>query len=197
MRSLFSKYPDEKLFTLLREDNTDAFDSIYERYFSDLYTTSVKRLGSREDAQEVVQDVFVVLYNKRKEIPHVENLAGYLHTLLKNKIIDRYRKQLAAKKNKDSFQYVQPVITHVLPETIVEKRLLDEVISKAIYSLPPRCRAVFLMSRMEELSHQSIAQRLSISISTVDKHIGKALKILRKQVVRWQLSESEFTELKN
>lgn len=181
---------DPELFELLKKGNTHAFDAIYQRYFIPLINTAYKRLQSREDAQEIVQDLFVQLYIKRTQIERIGNLAAYLHTLLRNRIIDHFRQQLAYKKHQSKLIKMQPSVVQEAASSKVDSKLLEEKISAAIDLLPQKCREVFLLSRVEQLSHQSIAKELDISVSTVEKHIIKALKVMREKVEKKHLNSA-------
>jgi len=173
---------DAELFQFLKRGNPGAFDEIYDRYFIPLLNTSFKRLRSREDALEMVQDVFVQLYMKRAQIEHTHNLPGLLHTLLRNKIIDRFREQLSRQKHYNQLQLLRTGVVEEAPEAIIDGKLLEQKIQAVIERLPEKCREVFLLSRSSHLSHQAIAEKLNISVSTVEKHIVKALKIVREHI---------------
>lgn len=186
---------DKELFELLKEGNPNAFDAIYQRYFIPLINTAFKRLHSKEDAQELVQDVFVQLYIKRAQIEHIGNLAAYLHTLLRNKIIDHFRQQIAHKKHHSKLTRMQVSVSQETASGTMDGKLLEEKINAAIDHLPQKCREVFLLSRVGHLSHQNIAKELDISVSTVEKHIIKALKLVRERVEKQHFNSAIFVWL--
>jgi len=179
---------DTELFQLLKQDDMHAFDEMYERHFIHLLNAAFKRLHSREDALEMVQDLFVQLYIKRKQIEYTYNVGGYLQKMLKNKIIDRFREQLVRKKHLYQLQQVKPETEPDAPEDNMDVKMLEQKIHAVIEQLPHKCREVFLLSRINNLSHQAIAEKLNISVSTVEKHIVKALKIVRKHVDHYQVN---------
>jgi RNA polymerase sigma-70 factor (ECF subfamily) len=179
---------DTELFQLLKQDDMNAFDEMYERHFISLLNAAYKRLHSREDALEIVQDLFVQLYVKRKRIEHTYNVGGYLQQMLKNRIIDRFREQLVRKKHLYQLQQMKPVTEPDAPEDNMDVKMLEQQIHAVIEQLPHKCREVFLLSRINNLSHQAIAEKLNISVSTVEKHIVKALKIVRKHVDHFQMN---------
>jgi RNA polymerase sigma-70 factor (family 1) len=183
---------DTELFQLLKQDDMNAFDEMYERHFIPLLNAAYKRLHSREDALEIVQDLFVQLYFKRKQIVHTYNAGGYLQIMLKNKIIDRYREQLVRKKHLYQLQQMKPVMEPDAAEDNMDVKMLEQQIHAVIEQLPHKCREVFLLSRINNLSHQAIAEKLNISVSTVEKHIVKALKIVRKHVDHFQMNTLLF-----
>ncbi|HEX6426325.1 MAG TPA: RNA polymerase sigma-70 factor [Niastella sp.] len=188
MTADYKKLTDTELFLLLKQDNMNAFDEMYERHFIPLLNAAYKRLHSREDALEMVQDLFVQLYDKRKQIEHTYNLGGYLQKMLKNKVIDRFREQLVRKKHFYQLQQMNPGAEHHAPEDHMDVKMLEQKIHAVIEQLPDKCREVFLLSRINNLSHQAIAEKLNISVSTVEKHIVKALKIVRKHVDHFQVN---------
>jgi RNA polymerase sigma-70 factor (family 1) len=179
---------DTELFLLLKQDDLHAFDEMYERYFIPLLNTAFKRLQSKEDALEIVQDLFVQLYFKRKQIEHTYNIGGYLQMMLRNKIIDRFREQLVRKKHLYQLHQQKWEDTSDAPEDNMDVKMLEQKIHAVIEQLPNKCREVFLLSRYNNLSHQAIAEKLNISVSTVEKHIVKALKIVRKHVDHFQVN---------
>ena len=175
-------YNDAELFQMLKQGDNYAFEAIYERYFIQLVNAAFRRLHSQDEALEVVQELFLHLYQKRTQIEHFDNLPAYLHTLLKNKIIDKFRVRMSREKHHRYLRRTQPSEVEAAPESIMDSKLLAMRIQSVIDQLPEKCREAFLLSRVEHLSHQGITERLNISISTVEKHIVKALKILRRQV---------------
>jgi RNA polymerase sigma factor (sigma-70 family) len=111
---------------------------------------------------------------------------------LKNRIIDRYREQLVRKKHLYQLQQMKPVMEPGAAEDNMDVKMLEQQIHAVIEQLPHKCREVFLLSRINNLSHQAIAEKLNISVSTVEKHIVKALKIVRKHVDHFQMNTLLF-----
>jgi RNA polymerase sigma-70 factor (ECF subfamily) len=89
---------------------------------------------------------------------------------------------MSREKHHRYLRQIQVSMVEEAPEAILDSKLLAKRIKAVIDSLPEKCREAFLLSRVEQLSHQGITEKLNISISTVEKHIGKALKIIRRQV---------------
>ena len=140
-----------------------------------------QKTASIDTAKECVQDVFLSLYHRKHELQTTSSLKAYLYTALQNKIYNHYQKQLTRLKHEsaasDNFLFAG---TNLSEE--YESKELYQQIDKRIQELPPQCRKVFLMSREEQLSYKEIAERLNISVNTVDQHIQKALRILRISV---------------
>lgn len=171
---------DSELFQLFLQGSEEAFNAIYEKYALQLLDEAYKRLQSKETAKEAVQEVFINLFLKRREIRYTQNLGGYLFTALRNKTLDIIRSDLLhathhrmLAKQQSSYFSIEDKLWH---------KELEARLQRSIQSLPDRCREVFLLNRYEGLSYKSIAQKLHISVNTVEKHIVKALRILRSQI---------------
>ncbi|OLY93835.1 RNA polymerase sigma-70 factor, ECF subfamily [Cnuella takakiae] len=172
---------DPELFCLLKEGQPSAFDIIYKRYYPQLYRAAWQQLGCHEYAEEMAQEVLVQLYQKRTAIGSTEHLSGYLFTLLRNRMVDLYRQQ-KRKQNLDlKLRQKQSIVTPPA-ELALESKQLAQDIEQTISRLPEKCRVVFRLSREQNLSNQEIADKMNLSVSTVEKHIAKALKKLREVV---------------
>lgn len=175
-------YSDQSLLNLVKQrDDKTAFAELYNRYWEQLLDTAFQRLKSVEAAEEVVQEVFVQLYVRRKAIHLTSSLNAYLKTALKYKIFNCYRAQQMHHK------YVEAMVTetftnHYSPHEALQGKELNEKIEAVTALMPKKCKEVFLLSRFEHLPHQTIAIRLGITISTVKKHLTKALRILRSEL---------------
>lgn len=168
----------DSLLSLLKQDDHEAFAIIYNHYWRSLLNYAHKRLANPEDAEEVVQEVFIRLWERRSEIEISTSLAAYLHSAIKYKIYNRYRYFLS-RKEAHKISGLTDVADAIQPIDALEFRELENSVRNAINALPSKCREVFVLSRNERLPNKTIAQRLGISVNTVEKHIGKALQLLR------------------
>lgn len=174
------QFSDAELIFQLKLGNENAFTEIYNRYWEVLLNAAYQRLRSREDAEEVVQEVLVSLYFRRKEIDPKSTLEAYLKTALKFKVIDTYRLQQLHYRHIDHL-IAETKPSPVTPDDQLEIKEFKSLILSRCEKLPEKCREVFMMFRFEELSHQEIAERSAISISTVKKHLHKAMVLLREE----------------
>jgi len=174
------KLSDNDLIVQLRMGNKNAFAEIYDRYWEILLNAAYQRLRSREDAEEVVQEVFVNLYFRRCEIDPKSTLEAYLKTALKFKVIDAYRVQQLHYRHIDNV-IAETNLLPITPDNQLEIKEFKQIILSACKKLPEKCREVFIMFRFGELSHQEIADREAISVSTVKKHLHKAMIFLREE----------------
>lgn len=179
------KCSDERLFGLVQEqDSQTAFAELYNRYWESLFEQAFQRLKSVDTAEELVQEIFVQLYARRKQVRLTSSVSNYLKTALKYKVFDIYRAREAHRKFLE--QAIVPVIDYEHPyEKLKDKELVRQV-ETAITLMPSKCREVFYMSRYEYLPQQVIAARLGITLSTVKKHLTKALRILRTELCSYR-----------
>lgn len=185
-RTDYNSLPDNELLSLVREDDFKAYESLYQRHWPRLFDAAYKRLGSRQKAEDILQDLFISLYKRRNEIDITVSLQSYLNQALKYKVLNEYRSNSVRTAFQKDF-FFGSVCKNDLAE-IFETKELSEKIENALSQLPPKCRQAFILSRNADLSNKDIAEQMQISVSTVEKHIVKALKILRDSVKQYQVS---------
>lgn len=187
MRKDFSTYTDEEVFLLVKQGHKDAFEDIYRRFWQELLDAAYRRVKVQETAMELVQSLLVNLYLKRESISLNTSLRNYLHTSLKNKVLNTVRSGLVRNTYQ---QHMLKASAPYQPDaaSTLQLKELQQQIDESCASMPEKCREVFYLSRKEHLSYQHIAKQLDISVNTVEKHMVKALKILRSR-----LKEHNFT----
>lgn len=176
-KALYENQTDTDLFAMIRQDDVKAFEELYRRYWTFLVDTAYKRLQCRERAEDLVQDLFVSLYHKRQAVEIAVSLKAYLGTALKYKILNEFR-SVHTRQAYQKSQFVKTIYQNDISGEI-EAKDLNRKVDQVLASLPRKCRAVFLLSRKGHRSNKDISQAMRISVSTVEKHIGKALKVLR------------------
>jgi len=158
--------------------NESAFIEVYEKYWQYLFNSGYKRLKSREVVEGMVQEVFVDLWQKRKILNINHSLESYLYTMMKYKVFNHV-KSLILKDKYNNFIANQPQSFG----SEVEEKLMFEELEKAfgevVEKLPPQAKKVYQMRHISGLKYAEIATKLEISVSTVEKHMIKAIKILR------------------
>ena len=168
----------------MQQDDQQAFAAIFERYWQLLVDFAFRRLQLQQDAEEIVQDVFIKLHERRHELDIHTSLNAYLHTAVRYRVYNKYRDWLKQRKsflipNLDDVDYSLPAV-----DTAAYKDM-ETSIRKAVLKLPEKCREVFLLSREQQLSNKEVAEKMGISVNTVEKHIGKALRILRIELDKY------------
>lgn len=178
--SNYNKLSDDELLALLKKSDSNAFAEVYNRYKVLLHTHAYKKLPDREEAKDIVQDVFTTLW-KNRENNAFNNLPGYLYTAVRNSVINHITRNGVKTRYITSIQNFS-ASGQIIADHLIREKQLAEIIEKEIEALPSKMRAVFELSRKEHLSHKEIAQRLDISEKTVDKQISNALKILKTRM---------------
>lgn len=169
---------DKILIKRLKEDDEAAITIIYNIYWKLLYASAFNILKNKELSEDLVQNIFINLWNNRKQLEIKVSLKSYLYAST------RYQVFAVIRKNKSISQIelsddVDNRIKKTSPETKLMFKELIEQINSVIDSLPNKCRKVYKLSREEQLSHKEISQKLNISTKTVENHITKALKTLK------------------
>lgn len=184
---------DLQLLVLVRKDNGLAFQEIYNRYWRALYNASYQKLQSTQLAEEMVQETFLNLYIKRETVQVTDSLSPYLHSVLKNKVIDEIRKQISSKKYQETLS-VQPPVTAITSHDLLEQKEVKEKIIEFSETLPEKCREVFLM-KQQDLSNKMIAEILQVSEKTVEGHVSRARKLLKNYMVELYLYSPIFISI--
>ncbi|OJW13199.1 RNA polymerase sigma-70 factor [Mucilaginibacter sp. 44-25] len=178
---VYKTISDEQLVLHLKDGDHAAFAEIYNRHWETMADAAYQRLRSREEAEEVVQEVFVSLYLRRAELSPKSSLIAYLKTALKYKVIDAYRAQEMHQRHIAGIVEYSITSGLVPDDGLCVKELQGEIM-RIVQTLPPKCREVFVKSRFEHLSHRFIAENMGISISTVKKHLYKATETLKSKL---------------
>lgn len=173
---------EERLITQLRQGSKDAFNQLYKTYWRQVYNFSRLYLNNLSVAEDVVQEVFVKLWESHDFIREGENFKGLLFIITRNLIFNQHRKSVNEEFYKMTVLAAMEQPDFNLEEEI-EARNLSEYIDQLIEEMPPRRREIFNLSRKENKSYKEIAELLQISERTVENQISEALKFLRKNVL--------------
>jgi RNA polymerase sigma-70 factor (ECF subfamily) len=177
----YDRLSDQKLAELLSDEDRNAFTQIFKRYNRILLIHAYKKLEQQEVAEDVVQEVFSILWQKRESISVSTNLSGYLYAAVKNKTLDIIARRRTEARYVDSLKHFVVNAT-ALTDHLVREKQMREIIEREIARLPSKMKVVFELSRNENLSHKEIASTLNLSEQTVTDQIKKALKILRTKM---------------
>jgi RNA polymerase sigma-70 factor (family 1) len=160
-------------------DDQAAFTSLYRRHWESLFVTTVRVIGNKEDAEDIIQEVFASLWNRRKALNLTGPLAGYLHASVKYKAINYIERNITRRHYLDVLSKAAGTGAPISPEVVLRVKEMQQLIQTVIGKMPPKMREVYQLSRQEHLTHREIAARLAISEETVKKHIQNALQLLR------------------
>lgn len=178
---------------LINGDKT-AIDSIYSAYHKRIYAFAYSYLKVKDDALDVVHEVFMKLWENRHNIEPDTKLEAFVFTITRNTVLSIFRKKASEKKYLDNLS-ILTVTEDLNTLNLLDYQFLKESIDQLIENLPPKRKQVFLISRNEGLSNKDIAQRLGISEKTVEDHITKALAFLREKMNKMGLIASLFAYL--
>lgn len=176
--SSLKQHTDTELFDLIKEGNAIAFAEIYDRYWALLYRHAYRLIKDQDLAQDVVQEVFVNLWDKINTIDLQFSISSYLYTAVRNKVLNLIQRDKVKNNYIESFaNFVAS--SEAITDHRLRERLLKEKIEKEVAALPSKMRQVFEMSRIQNMSHKQIAEELNLSDKTVKKQMSNAIKILR------------------
>ena len=180
------------LFEKVVRGDEAAFRLLFETYSRCLFHVAYYYLNSCESAEEVVLDVFTVIWQRRETLSHVEEPERYLYISVKNQALHYLRRGYV--QEKDSFSLYE---VELMPDSDTpEKKLMEEeyqmLIQQAIDSLPPKCKEVFRLVLSDKLKNREIADLLGISEKTVNIHIAKAYGRIAEYVNRQYKQVKEF-----
>lgn len=171
------------LFHKLKIGDEDAFNFIFRDYYAGLVLFAMDFIPDQDKAEEIVQGVFVKLWEDREKIIIHTSLKAYLLRSVQNKCLDNIKHRQIRKKYEGVL--LRESITGKSENDFLSYEL-KEKIEEAVNNLPEKARKIFRMSRFGNKKYREIAEALNISIKTVEANIGKALAILRKELKDWQ-----------
>ncbi|WP_126244055.1 RNA polymerase sigma factor [Chitinophaga rhizosphaerae] len=174
----------EKEWLQMASDGDElAFTHLFHAYKFKLYGFISKLTGSPATAEDVVQDVFLKLWKDRKSLRDVDSFGSYLFRMAQNHAINGFRK-MAREENVIRQLHTDEAPAHSTPQSHISLKETRELLHRAIQQLPPRQKAIYLLSREEGVKHEEIARRLHITTGTVKNHMIQALRTLRETLSR-------------
>ena len=173
-------HPEEaEIIERIRNGDIEAFETVFRAYYQSLCLFSMRYLKRIDLAEEIVQDIFVTIWDKRSSLQFEISLKSYLYRAVHNnslkyiqhqKVVDKHAQHLIDRKEQN---YYEPVNNLQVEE-------VAGLLKEAFISMPQKTREIFALSREEGLKYTEIAEKLDISVKTVEAHMGNALKILRE-----------------
>jgi RNA polymerase sigma-70 factor (family 1) len=176
------EWPEEKLLAALSQGEESAFRYLFDTYYQVLVTFAHRYLSDLDSSRNIVQDMFVMLYDKRDEIRIHTSLKSHLYQSVRNRALN------VLKREKMQRDHHNRILEEHKEEGVDDADMagseLEGRIAKVISELPGQCRKIFNMSRQEGISNGEIAGQLAISKRTVETQISKALKRLREDLIK-------------
>lgn len=170
---------DGELLQLLQQDNALAFEELYHRYWNKLFYLSHKRLKTAAASEEIVQEVFLTLWQKRKNLI-IESLPQYLSAMTRYAVYRYLANEKRITGYKDLFAKQMEILS--TEDNAVDSKLLLDMVKKLSNKLPEKCRLVFIYNKIEDEPLSKVANKLNISLKTAEAHLTKALRIIRMSI---------------
>jgi len=185
----------QELLTRLKNGDPLAFDQVYELYSHKLFSFVFKILKNEVEVDDIVQEVFVKIWESRHKLQDYKSLNSYIFTIAYNNSIDLIRKRISSNDYLEHLKYSASI--NFTPTFIsqIEFNELNSHVEKLIANLPDRQKQVYLLHRVEGLTYPEIAEQLGISKNTVENHMVKALKYLRHNLDNSLLINMLFVSL--
>lgn len=172
---------DKILVARIRNDNKDAFRSLYDRYGKKIYYFSVRFLGNKEDAEDLVQTVFLNIWLNRKMLDETKEISSYIFKSAENYIYNFFRRRSMRSRFTETTIREGESSSSEAVDTIIA-RDLKKAIDSIIEDLPGQQKEVFKLSRTAQLTNEEIGKKLGISKRTVENHLYRALKFIRRKL---------------
>lgn len=172
-------YCDEKLISEIKAGNLFCFDLLYEKYSRKIYSFAFSILKSREEAENVTQDVFLVFWENRLKIEKCSSIKYYLFTIAYHSSISIIRRKTRESQFLDYLLYVsesEQSANDIEYEDLAVK--FEEILS----TLPPRQKEIFCLHKREGLKYKEISEKLNLSVNTIENHMSAALKTIRTKL---------------
>lgn len=172
---------DKELIAAASKGSEEAFCMLYEKYWHDLYRIAYRRLPSKEDVQDILQDTFISLWRNINHLSDSESLGGYLYTSLRNKIFNYYEKRQVSLKMLMN-QSFKPVESEDHISALLYTKDLQNVIKTIVAEMPLKMREIYQLSKEKHLTNAEIAELLALAPQTVKNQIHQALSRIRQEL---------------
>jgi RNA polymerase sigma-70 factor (ECF subfamily) len=172
---------EKDIILQLQSGDRNAFDKLYHNYSQKIYRFAFFLLKNKEDAEGIVQEVFLTVWNKRNEIDSTKSFKSYLFKISHNISIDILRKRL---KEKEYLGHLEKYFDSVklTPEHEADYNIIKSQVDKAVEELPEKRKKIYILSREKGLSHKEISEQLGISVKTVENQITLALRHIKARL---------------
>ena len=172
---------DNEIIRRIRQGDIKQFESLFRSSYVSLVRYAKTLLKDQDTSEEIVQDLFFRIWQDREKIKIESSLNGYLFRSVHNKCLHFIEHSRIVEKHAEEVSFRQPESSES-PSDILNYKELQAKIASIIEKLPERCGQIFCMNRFEGLKYNEIAEKLSVSVKTVEANMGRALKEFRKEL---------------
>ncbi len=185
---------DDRVFLLIQSGDEKGLEMLFNTYYDPLCRYANTYLNDPDEAEEIVQNSFLKIWEKRKHLSIGTSAKSYLYQIVRNACLNEIKHRKVKKLYGESVLRQGEHYQESSEEQTIQLEL-SELITTAIENLPGQCQLIFRMSRFEELKYQEIADQLNLSIKTVENQMGKALRIMREGLKEYLPSIAIFFQL--
>ncbi len=169
---------DEASLLALQKSNENAFmEAVFRRYYAPLGRTVNRMVNDAQATEDILQDVFLKIWHNRNNLTFTYSIKSYLYRAAINAALN-YLEKSKRTVGLEADEYTEPTAEGA--EDQLHFREVESRVHEAIETLPPACKAIFVLSRYEEMSYKEIAESMQISVKTVENQMGKALRQLKQ-----------------
>ena len=176
------EFQDEQMALLLSKRDEAAFEQVFKTHYKNLHAYAFTMLKDEDEAEEMVQQVFFKLWERSEHLSFSGSIAAYLYRAVHNESLNFIKHQKVKAGHQLHVAYSMKNKSEQAQPKMIRKEL-ENKFREALNELPEQCRTVFQLSRFEDMKYKEIADKLDISVKTVENHMGKALKLLRTKLV--------------
>ena len=176
------EFQDEQIALRLSKRDEAAFEQVFKTHYKNLHAYAFTMLKDEDEAEEMVQQVFFKLWERSEHLSFSGSIAAYLYRAVHNESLNFIKHQKVKAGHQMHVAYSMKNKSDQAQSKMIRKEL-ENKFREALNELPEQCRTVFQLSRFEDMKYKEIANKLDISVKTVENHMGKALKLLRTKLV--------------
>jgi RNA polymerase sigma-70 factor, ECF subfamily len=175
---------NSQIIDKIRKGDLKAFEKVFRDNYEQLCDYAFRFTKDEDLAEELVQDIFYRIWKKHEQLMITSTLEGYLFQSVKNHCLQYFKHKAVELKYAEKVKMETQTLAYEPFEELENKELNDKIES-TLRSLPDKCREIFMMSRFDGLKYQEIADKMAISVKTVEANMGKALKIFRESLGKY------------
>lgn len=177
---LLSPAQEKTLLLQISRGDTDAFSSLFYAYNDKLYSFIFRITGSEDLSEDILQDVFLKIWNKREQLSDVNNFSAFLFTVARHHAFNQLKRM--ARETLIKKQKSKTAINSHTPDEQLQYSNLEKTLAQILNTLPPQQQTIYKLSREQQMNQKEIAQQMNLSVSTVQNHLYRALKTIREKL---------------
>jgi RNA polymerase sigma-70 factor (ECF subfamily) len=176
---------DVLIFKKIKDGDIKTFEQVFRRYYTPLYMYSFGITGRKDAAEEIVQELFYVLWRDREHLNIMRSLKNYLYGAVRNQSFQYCEHRNVQERHKEKLLDEKSEVSETTAQEQLEYKELQDIINKTLEKLPERRLRIFRMHRMEGRKYKEIAELLSVSVKTVEAEMTKTYRILRQEIEKY------------